>query len=710
MPRLGLALSGGGLRATLFHLGVVRFLRDAGVLGEVTHIVSVSGGSILGAHLALNWERYNGSEADFEGAASKIIAFVQSDARNQIARRIPFLLPLRFLRRLAFRGTSRTVTPTGRLEKLYAKHLYGDARVHQLPEMPELHLLTTNMSEGGLCSFTRAGLIMQHRTSGGTKVETLPARLTPVALAVTASSAFPGFFPPALITADDLGLSEGEFPPHTFTDGGVYDNLGVRAFDLLEHLDPSLDQILVSDVGKPFSISRSHALGMIGRSMRASDILWDRVGQLEMQKFHDDPRFLFVAALDQVDPRDDPTALHPVIQSEVAHIRTDLDRFTPLDITALVQHGYCVARKQCRTRPDLYGSNLPSTPPWDPMKGSDAAGSPHAKTAPGEEGPSRDASPPVTALVTRQAQQLRLSAGRRVWSTLLDLRDWPTYVYIPLLFVLLVVLPVQGYRYRRQANTNAMIVDAITHGSPDFRKIFEIVERNTTRVDPAAGPGRLPGVAEGRLPRVRVRERHQHRRPARLAIEDAGRGPLLPEGSHPETGERGPPGPPVPSPPLRPDRLPRRAGEAEARRTPRPSQGRGREDDLGARIRPVGRAGRDFHRYRDRGEGPRLPGTQGQARELAALLAARPDGASLRVGALPGISAVQGLPPHPLRDGRLLQARGDRDAVHDRPPLRHDHRLVDRQCGAGLRLRVRVDDGMSRLAPWSHVLGNIRDK
>ena len=30
--RLGLALSGGGFRATLFHLGVVRFLRDAGLL------------------------------------------------------------------------------------------------------------------------------------------------------------------------------------------------------------------------------------------------------------------------------------------------------------------------------------------------------------------------------------------------------------------------------------------------------------------------------------------------------------------------------------------------------------------------------------------------------------------------------------------------------------------------------------------------------
>ncbi len=480
MPRLGLALSGGGLRATLFHLGVVRFLRDAGLLREVTHIVSVSGGSILGAHLALNWGRYNGSEADFDAAASKIISFVQSDARNQIARRMPFLVPMRFLRRLALRGLSRTVTPTGLLEKLYAKHLYGDARVHQLPETPELHLLTTNMSEGGLCSFTRGGLIMQHRISGGTKVTILPARLTPVALAVTASSAFPGFFPPALITADDLGLSDGEFPPQTFTDGGVYDNLGVRAFDLLENIDPSLDQIIESDVGKPFSIVRAHSLGMIGRSMRATDILWDRVGQLEQQKFQGDPRFLFVAALDQVDPRDDPTALHPVIQSEVAHIRTDLDRFSPLEITALVQHGYCVARKQCRTRPDLYGSNLPSTPPWDPMKGSVETVSQHAVTAPGKEGPPQDDSPPVTALVTRQAQELRESAGRRVWRTLLDLRDWPTYVYIPLLVLLLGVLPVEAYRYRRQANTNATIVKAITNGSPDFRKILELVQRSTT--------------------------------------------------------------------------------------------------------------------------------------------------------------------------------------------------------------------------------------
>ena len=43
MKKIGLALSGGGFRASLYHLGLVRFLRDAGILSQVTHITSVCG-------------------------------------------------------------------------------------------------------------------------------------------------------------------------------------------------------------------------------------------------------------------------------------------------------------------------------------------------------------------------------------------------------------------------------------------------------------------------------------------------------------------------------------------------------------------------------------------------------------------------------------------------------------------------------------------
>src|SRR3954468_19330123 len=95
MRRIGLALSGGGFRATLYHLGLVRFLRDAGVLNNVTHITSVSGGSILAAHLALHWGRYAGSANDFDAAAAEVLALVRLDVRNRIVRRFLLAEPVR---------------------------------------------------------------------------------------------------------------------------------------------------------------------------------------------------------------------------------------------------------------------------------------------------------------------------------------------------------------------------------------------------------------------------------------------------------------------------------------------------------------------------------------------------------------------------------------------------------------------------------------
>ena len=103
-PRIGLALSGGGFRATLFHLGVVRLLNETGQLSQVKRIGAVSGGSILAAHLVLHWKQYVGSNEDFDKAAQEIIQFVQKDIRGRVIRRwifgwlclaLPRLLPRR---------------------------------------------------------------------------------------------------------------------------------------------------------------------------------------------------------------------------------------------------------------------------------------------------------------------------------------------------------------------------------------------------------------------------------------------------------------------------------------------------------------------------------------------------------------------------------------------------------------------------------------
>src|ERR1700761_6971242 len=101
MKKIGLALSGGGFRASLYHLGLVRFLRDAGILSQVSQITSVSGGSVLAAHLVLNWGRYNGSASEFDAAASEFVSFVRLDVRNRVIRRYPLAIPVHCLRRLA---------------------------------------------------------------------------------------------------------------------------------------------------------------------------------------------------------------------------------------------------------------------------------------------------------------------------------------------------------------------------------------------------------------------------------------------------------------------------------------------------------------------------------------------------------------------------------------------------------------------------------
>jgi predicted acylesterase/phospholipase RssA len=207
--KIGLALSGGGFRATLYHLGLVRYLHDAGILPQVTHITAVSGGSIFAAHLVLNWDRYNGSASEFDAAASKLLDFIRLDVRNRIVRRYGLGFALRGPRRL-LGWSNRRLTRTGLLEYHYEKYLFGDTSLFQLPETPRLHLLATNLSEGRLCSFQRDGLWMIGRDGGDAfRIDRYRIGLATVPMAVAASSAFPGFFPPMELSGADVGARSG---------------------------------------------------------------------------------------------------------------------------------------------------------------------------------------------------------------------------------------------------------------------------------------------------------------------------------------------------------------------------------------------------------------------------------------------------------------------------------------------------------------------
>jgi predicted acylesterase/phospholipase RssA len=473
MKKIGLALSGGGFRATLYHLGLVRFLRDAGLLRQVTHITSVSGGSIIAAHLALNWDLYTGSAKEFDQAASKLLAFTRLDVRNRIIRRFPLGLLLRGPRRLL--GLSnRQLTRAGWLENQYEKHLFGDKSLFELPERPELHILATNLSEGCLCSFNRDGVWMMQEKAGRSQIDRLRVGLMTVPMAVTASSAFPGFFPPLELTGHDVGARGGEFGRQAYTDGGVFDNLGVRMFRWLTPLlstEKALDGVLVSDVGNRIMIQASQAGGLIRTALRATDILMDRVWQLETENFQETFGFVFARITDVVGPHEDATALHPEVQRQVANIRTDLDAFSPLEISCLIRQGYCIGRKACRSRTDLFGTELPSNPPWDPVP---AASIPRSAPPDSQLDGSNQEKNPSTIL----ARQLQKSASRRIWSTLLSFRDWTLIFYVPLILLLLLVpyFLVDSYLQSRRVSR---LIDSISHGSPDFEIMSQLMRAPT---------------------------------------------------------------------------------------------------------------------------------------------------------------------------------------------------------------------------------------
>jgi hypothetical protein len=133
----GLALSGGGFRAALFHLGSLWRLNELGYLPKLDRISSVSGGSITSGLLAVRWG--------------------QLGFANDIATQLPdqIVRPLRdFCARLVdgpavgegallpWRDVSEVI------ERVYRTHLFGPATLQDLPERPRFIFNSTNFMTG----------------------------------------------------------------------------------------------------------------------------------------------------------------------------------------------------------------------------------------------------------------------------------------------------------------------------------------------------------------------------------------------------------------------------------------------------------------------------------------------------------------------------------------------------------------------------------
>lgn len=248
--KIGLSLSGGGSRAIAFHLGCLRALHDRGILGKVTVLSGVSGGSFIAALYAYSDEPFEAFARRVEAALSRgmvwgiaretflsfelpkiVIATALSGAAAILARTLQFLgwlLSLVNLRPkclgmlaehildLAPRFASFTTAFERHLVRCY----FGDRRMDAVGR-PELSVVI-NAAELRTETAFRYGSVESGCWRFGTLTE-----IPRVATAVAASAAFPAFLP-----ALDHYLAftkNGVEAKHRviITDGGVYDNLGV---------------------------------------------------------------------------------------------------------------------------------------------------------------------------------------------------------------------------------------------------------------------------------------------------------------------------------------------------------------------------------------------------------------------------------------------------------------------------------------------------
>ena len=319
--RIGLALSGGGFRAAGFHLGVFRKLRQLDLLDRVDVLSCVSGGSIAGAYLALNWKSPTVLDELETYLRTKSIA-VGSVIGGILD---PF---------------------HSRLEKLaatYDRDLFQGKRMDALRGGPRIYLNATNLATGNLFFFVAGGGGAEEM--GEHELGDCSASEVRIAEAVAASSAFPPVFPP-------LRLNPDRFPPGekvgyvTLTDGGVYDNMGIGP--LLRDRN-KLDYILASDGGKPFALATEPTTDGAVVLKESLNIMMEQIRGLEFDRMEHralagaGPRpawFSIDSTVGQVQEGDADFA---------SAIDTNLKALKPAELNTLMRHGGALAEHRLRT-------------------------------------------------------------------------------------------------------------------------------------------------------------------------------------------------------------------------------------------------------------------------------------------------------------------------------------------------------------------------
>ncbi len=344
--KIGLGLSGGGFRASLFHIGVLARLAELDVLRRVEVLSCVSGGAIIGAHYYLEVRHLLQSKPDHEITREDyidIVARVRKDflegVQQNIRTRVA-LNPIKTLGMLLRSKYSRTM----RAGELYESEIFSRVKdnggngsrwlngLYVCPvnrdgkpdesfnfrtdnwrrqaKVPNLVLNTTALNTGHNWQFTASWMgeppaSIDSEIDGNDRLRRLyyegedtPKARRKIRLghAVAASACVPGLFEP--LPLDEL------YPERVvrLVDGGVCDNQGVASL-----LEQDCNVILVSDGSGQMESQKDPSIGLLGVPLRSNTILQARVREAQYRELSARKRasllrgFMFVHLKDDLD-------------------------------------------------------------------------------------------------------------------------------------------------------------------------------------------------------------------------------------------------------------------------------------------------------------------------------------------------------------------------------------------------------------------------
>lgn len=356
---LAVALSGGGFRATLAGIGVLRFLADAGLLDRLRHLSSVSGGSIANAMLAVHYrelaKRGFSPDAFTELVQEPVLRMVSSHSLTaQLVRNIWRLIGPK----------NRTRLLADALDDWF----FSGIRLHELPPPCRYVFNAANLTTGVRFGFER-------EFSGDYVLGRVPSQQLNMRVAdvVAISAAVPGLLATSTV---DAGYPCANGRKAKLVDGGAYENTA------LEPVDDLPDHFLIAiNAGGIFRTGAIGWIPIIRDLQRSEALLYRQSTGLRMQRMVE--RFKLREAADRALTPPPPESRWGVLfglattvrpapgwpappfpleeQRRLAQLKTSFARFSLEDCRRLIQQAWWLTGA---TISSFHQSLLPKLPQW----------------------------------------------------------------------------------------------------------------------------------------------------------------------------------------------------------------------------------------------------------------------------------------------------------------------------------------------------------